>query len=635
MDKQPTRVWLKPAALVLLTLLAYLPAMRAGWIWDDDYYVTQNVNLRSAAGLKDLWLKLGAVPQYYPVTHTTFWVEYQLWRLNPVGYHIDNILLHALAAVLLYRLLSKLNVPGAWLAAAVWAVHPVNVESVAWVTERKNVLSAVFYLAAFLAYLRFDERSREGPREAGGDLKPRWGWYALAIALFVLALLSKSVTTSLPAAILLVAWWKRGRITRREIALTVPMFILGIAMSLLTAYMERTYVGATGYAFELTRMQRILIAGRAVWFYAWKLIWPARLSFIYPKWVIDPRMAVQWVFPIWVFLALLVLWLTRKRLGRGPIVALLFFGGTLVPALGFVNVLPMRYSYVADHFQYLASIGVIVLIVGALSQLVPRGGMRAVGAVIILALGITTAVRQSAFMDARTLWVDTLAKNPLGSMPNNNYGNLLLADGKLDQAERHFRTAITSDPHNVEAITNLGVLFEKQGSVGDAMTQYRQAIVLEPRYSIALTNAGRLLGIQYELDDALRYLSAAITANPRYVPAWRAMGMVYENKKELPRAIAALRQGVQVNPTDSDLRVDLSRLLARTGDLRNATVEAAEAVRLDPENAAAHNQLGMVLEAQGEASAAEVEYRRALQLRPEFPQAQRNLRRLTETKAMP
>jgi hypothetical protein len=285
--------WLPGAFLVLMTILAYQRVWHAGFIMDDDEYVTGNLTLHSVAGLRRIWCDFNATPQYYPLVFTSFWLEYHLWGLSPPGYHVINVLLHTLAAILLWRVLARLQLPCAWLAAGIFALHPVAVESVAWVTERKNVLSAVFYFAAALAYWRWDEPSAAG----GTKIRQRWRWYFFAFALFMAALLSKTVTCSLPAALLLVIWWKRGRIDMRDVWPLLPFFVAGIAMGLLTAWLERTQVGAQGPEWAFSFSDRLLIAGHALWFYAGKLFWPANLMFIYPRWQINAGDWQQWIFP--------------------------------------------------------------------------------------------------------------------------------------------------------------------------------------------------------------------------------------------------------------------------------------------------------------------------------------------------
>jgi hypothetical protein len=276
------RATLVPAiAIVVLTLIAYWPVFGAGFIWDDDSYVTDNALVQSVDGLGKIWIPR-QTPQYYPAVFTTFWIEHQLWGLNPLGYHIVNVLLHALNAILVWRLCVFLKIPGAWLIAAVFAVHPINVESVAWITERKNVLSGAFYLAAAISYLKFDDE--RDTRHAAGVA---WRSYALSLVLFVLALLSKTVTCSLPAALILMMLWQRKRITIARVLPLIPLFVVGLILALNTAGIEREHVGADGPNFAFSMADRMLIASRGLLFYPWKIFWPHPLMFIYPRWVIN------------------------------------------------------------------------------------------------------------------------------------------------------------------------------------------------------------------------------------------------------------------------------------------------------------------------------------------------------------
>lgn len=566
-------------ALLVLTFVAYLPALRAGWIWDDDYYVTKNYNLRSVEGLKNIWTKFGlsngGTPQYYPVTHTTFWAECHLWGLRPAGYHAVNILLHAANAMLIWLILKRLDVPGAWVAAAIFAVHPVHVESVAWVTERKNVLSGFFYLSAAYIYLFQFQTGK-------------WKWYALAIVLFVLGLLSKSVVASLPAAILLVMWWKRGRITTRDVIPLLPMFALGLAMGILTSWMEREHVGAQGIEWQLSVAQRVLIAGRALWFYAMKLVLPVNLSFIYTRWTVNPHVAWQLIFPIAAIALVATTWMMRKRWGRGPLVALLLFGGTLLPALGFVDLLPMRYSFVADHFQYLASVPIIALLVVAAKKVGPVSA-----AIVLICLAALTASRTMVYRDIETLWLDTISKNPTGWMPRTNLASLLIAQGKFDDAQRQLDEARRFNPDQPEVLVNLAAVAEKRGRLQDAIDLYSR--VIEKREdAVALTNAGRLFELQQRFAEAEELYRRAIAANPRYAPARVLMGV----------------------------------RLAGRGELERAADQFQIAVTADPASAEAWNNLGVVRERLGDVNGARDAYERALSVNPAFEKAGRNLERL-------
>jgi hypothetical protein len=250
--------------------------------------------------------------------------------LQPFGYHLVNVLLHASNAVLLWLVLRPLELRGAWWAAAVFALHPVSVESVAWITERKNILSGLFYFLTGLAYFRFRPLMNREPAR-GYD----WRYYPLVFALFLCALLSKTVTCSLPAVLLLLVWWKNGRVERRDVLALTPLFILGAALALITIGMEQR-AGAVGAEWSLSLVQRCLLAGRALWFYASKLLWPRNLTFLYPHWEIDAGAPWQYVFPLAALSGLVALWSLRSRIGKGPLVAMLFFAGTLVPAKGFL-----------------------------------------------------------------------------------------------------------------------------------------------------------------------------------------------------------------------------------------------------------------------------------------------------------
>ena len=354
--------WAPGVLLVLLSAIVYWPTLGNRFVWDDDDYVQENGTLSSTAGLNAIWSDPAATPQYYPLVHTSYWIEHAFWGLNPRGYHIDNLLLHAAAALLVWRLLVCLAVPGAWLAAAIFAIHPVEVESVAWITERKNVLSCVFALSSMLAYLRFAPPTLLAPTAPRNTARRVDGaFYVLAFVLYVAALLSKTVTATVPAVLLVIYWWKQGTFSWREAARLLPFFAVGLAFSAVTISLEKTQVGAVGESWNLSPVERVLIAGRAVWFYAGKLAWPHPLIFFYPRWIIDATVAWQYLFPAAAVGAIIALWLARRRIGRGPLAALLIFMGVLTPALGFFNVYPFQYSFVADHFQYHASIALIAL----------------------------------------------------------------------------------------------------------------------------------------------------------------------------------------------------------------------------------------------------------------------------------
>ena len=335
----------------LILFIAVLAAYQQAWngrpLWDDDGHITRP-ELRSAGGLARIWTTPGAVPQYYPVVHTVFWLESHLWGDLPLGYHLLNIFLHVFSAFLLLRILRKLQVPGAWLAAGIFALHPVMVESVAWITELKNTLSGVFFFGTALAYCTF-------------DLERKKRWYTLAAGLFLLGLLSKSVIATLPVSLLAIIWWRRGKIQwRRDAVPLLPFFVMGIVSGLFTAWVERMFIGAEGQEFTFSVIERSLIAGRAFWFYLGKIFSPVNLVFIYPRWNVSQTVWWQYLYPAAALICAAALWAVRKH-SRAPFAAVVCYTAALFPVLGFFNVYPFRYSFVADHFQYCAVAGPVVL----------------------------------------------------------------------------------------------------------------------------------------------------------------------------------------------------------------------------------------------------------------------------------
>lgn len=536
-------------ALILLTLLAYLPTLGCGFVWDDDAFVIKNQALRSLSGLFKLWFVPGTTTQYYPLTYSTLWVEYQLWELSPMGYHVVNVLLHAAVAVLLWHVLRRLGIAGAWCAAAVFAVHPVMVESVVWISERKNVLSGLFYFLAMLTYMRFwpltgpDDQRRNGLRQ-----------HLLLLVLFACALLSKTVTCTLPAVLLLLVWWKRGRLRWRDVRDLAPLFVLGAGFGMVTVWMEKHTVGAIGAEWSLSLIERFLVAGRALWFYVGKLLWPHPLIFIYPKWNVDAAAAWQYLFPAMAAGAVFFLWFARQRIGRGPLVAVLCFAGTLFPALGFFDVYPFRFSYVADHFQYLASIGIITLGVGGSATLLKRTDQwwRSVCGVVVaiglLLLGFSTWNRVHAYKDLETFWRDVLAKNPSAWLANNNLGVTLGEQGLIQEAIAHYRKALESEPEYPEAHNNLGFAQLRLGQTSEAIRNIQESIRLKPGYADAHNNLGIALAGANRTEEALRHLQEALRLVPDYPEAHNNMGIVLTGVGRLPEAIVHFEQAIRQRP---------------------------------------------------------------------------------------
>ncbi|MGD0140467.1 MAG: tetratricopeptide repeat protein [Tepidisphaeraceae bacterium] len=621
------------AALIVVTVAAYYPALQNGFVWDDDRYVEQNYQLHTLKGLERIWLEpLKAEPQYYPLTHTTLWVEFHVWRLRAFGYHLDNVLLHAAGAVMLWRILRRLNVAGAWAAAVVFAVHSLQVESVAWTTERKNVLSGLFYFLSLWAYLQTKWGRRICDRQECGGFGA--GWYFLSLLFFTAALLSKSVTATLPAAILVLCWWKRGKIRAGDVWPVTPMLTAGVAMGCLTGWMEKHMVGAIGPDFDfLTPLDRLCIAGRAFWFYLIKLVWPGHLSFIYPHWQVDPAQRPMWIlYPLTAMGVLVGCWLLRHRIGRGPAASMLFFAGTLVPALGFVNVFPMRYSYVADHFQYLACIGPITLIAAGISR--RKAGWMAL-AVVIASLCIASNLRSRVFVDRRTLWTDTLAKNPDSRMVRNNYAAALRDAGELEAAKAQYRAAMRLGNDAADWV-GLGQCFAMQGDFSTARDMYLKAIDATPVSSEPVFQrmlAGRYfqLGTAYQglageyLAKAEESYRRAIDLFPEYEDARKNLAVVFIDQKRYPEAIEQCRAILEQNPESVSGHTNLGTAYYQQGRLDLALEEYQRVLELEPENVGALASAGAILAQQGQVDEGIEMLQKALKIDPNNAMAQQDL----------
>ena len=549
--------WFFAAALVTAVVAVYQPAWRGGFIWDDDAHVTRP-DLRSWQGLGRIWFDLEATQQYYPLLHTAFWIEHKLWGDAVLGYHLVNIFLHAAAALLAALILRRLKVPGAYLAAAIFALHPVEVESVAWITEQKNTLSAVFYLAAMLVYLRFDQwRSRR--------------LYVAAIGLFALGLLSKTVTATLPGALLVSFWWQRGRLSwKRDVLPLMPFFVLGPRAGLFTAWVERRLIGAEGAAFDLTLVDRGLIAGRVVWFYLGKLVWPTQFLFIYPRWQIDQAVWWQYAFPLAAMLSLAVLWAARRR-WRGPLAGVLFYVGTLFPVLGFCNVYPFLYSYVADHFQYLAGLGIITLAAAGLALLLDRCGLwRRPGGysaclALLAVLAALTWQQSRMYADIETLYQTTIDRNPNCWMARNNLGTLLLGRGQVEEAEALFHEAMDLKPDDAQAHTNLGLALAKQGRLDDAVAEYRKALELKPNEVTTRNNLGVALRQQGRLDKAVAVYQEALEINPQSAELHDNLGNALSIQGRFDEAAAEFHKALEINPQYADAYGDFGTALCHQG----------------------------------------------------------------------
>ncbi len=625
--KARTRLCIPPdaaiwASIFCATLMAYWPALRGGLVWDDASHVT-NPALESLHGLWRIWFDLGATQQYYPLLHSAFWMEHRIWGDAVLGYHLTNVVLHAASACLVVRIVRRLSLPGAWLAGLVFALHPVCVEAVAWISEQKSALSGVFCLAAAMVYLRFDQTRRRPD-------------YLCALGLFVLGLLSKTVTATLPAVLLVVFWWQRGRLGfRRDVRPLLPWFALGAGAGLFTAWVERTYIGARGADFALTLTERFLLAGRAIWFYAGKLVWPAHLIFTYPRWKMDAGVWWQYLPPAGVLAAAIGLCLLARR-HRGPLAGFLIFAGTLFPVLGFLNVYPFLFSFVADHFQYLASLGIIVpitsgLALGAKRVRLGQPAVVVLPGALLAALGILTWRQSATYRDAETLYRATLARNPASWMAHTNLGVALAeSPSRLPEAIAEYQASLRLKPNEAQTHADLGdALAQMPGRLPEAVTEFRTALRLKPNSVQTHSDLGVALSqIPGRLPEAIAEFQAALRLQPDYAEAHDNLGVALSQVPgRLPDAIAEFRAALRIRPSYADARNNLARALERTpGRLPDAIAEFEAALQTNADDAETRNNLGFaLLQIPGRLPDAVAEFQAALRIKPDYADAHHNL----------
>ena len=578
-----SRNWLFALVLIVATLLVYQPAWNGKPIWDDEIHITAPA-LRSFRGLTRIWTDPSAAPQYYPLLHTIFWLEYKLWDGWPLPYHLLTILLHAILALLLLQILRRLEVPGAWLAAAIFALHPVHVESVAWFSEVKNTLSGVFAAAATLAYLKYDKDRQSAA-------------YLLALALFVAGLMTKTAIVTLPVVLLIIFWWKRGELAwTRDLKPLLPFFGLALVAGIVTVWVEQKFCAEHGETFDFSPIDRFLIAGRLFWFYLGKLFWPADLTIIYPRWQISENLWWQYLFPLAALVLFIGLWIARRR-SRAPLAALLCFVAMLFPVLAFFDLSyfmscpPPLHQFAifrADHFQYLADTAIIALIASGVAWLWARSRTRlrsvfSVGIVTVLVLlGSLTWAQSRTYRDAENCFRDVISKNPNSATAHNNLGNVLLRRGAVDEAIAHFKKALEIEPNYQFGQSGLGAALLRKGDASSAIPLLKSVLTADPNNPKANYSLADALAQTGQSEQAITYYGRALQLAPDFVDAHTNLANLLLEKRETDAALAHYRRAVELQPNDPGAHYNLAVGLTRKGEIDSAIAELRIALQLDP-----------------------------------------------------
>src|SRR5438876_730338 len=621
------REWLWALLLVALVFAAYARVFTAGFIWDDESHLTQNPCIVGPLGLKEIWTSTRAV--YYPLVLTSFWSLHKLVGLSPLPYHILNVLMHAGSAALLWRVLRQLDIRGAWLGAALWVLHPVMVQSVAWVTELKNTQSCLFYLLSIFSFLKVDAE------EVGNNV--RWWRFGWALLFFVMAILSKPSTVMLPAVLGLCVWWRRGRVRWRDLATLVPFALISALASVWTIWEQKFHSGAIGSEWAQLWPERLIIAGRAIWFYLGKLVWPDPLIFIYPRWEINSLQLTAYLPLLAALAGLFALWLIRGKWSRPVFFAAAYFVISLFPVLGFFTVYFFRYSFVSDHFQYLASMGPLALagagITAGTDSIKWKPFLRAAMCGILLLFGFLTWRQSAIYHGLVTLYTATLARNPGCWMAHYNLGIVLRDQGEMDQAITHYRHAVALRPNYAEAHYNLGRLLVQKGQLDDAIAHYKKALEINPADAEAHNNLGVTLFGSGRVDDAIAHYRKAVTIQPDYADASCNLANALLSKDDLDSAIARYSACLALSPNQAEAQYNLASALLRKGRTDEAIDHYRKTLELRPENADAHANLGSAFLAKDRIQEAIAQYRDSLAIAPENVAAQSNLAWLLATSA--
>jgi protein O-mannosyl-transferase len=563
------------ALIVILTCAIYFPSLRGGFLLDDDILLTKNNLVHASDGLPRIWFSTEPT-DYWPLFNSAFWFEWRFWNINPTGYRAVSLAIHILNVFLLWAVLKRLRIPGAYLAALLFAVHPVNVEAVAWISQLKTVLAMSFFLLSIWFYLKSEDDAFDG-------------WYWLSLFVFLLAILSKGSVVILPALLLLISWWRKNYISRYDLARSIPFFLLAIAGAAANVWFQKH--GESIVIRDVTWDQRIAGAGGAVWFYLGKALAPIDLIFVYPQWNIQTNQLRWWIpTAAAVLVTVALFWQRNSRFGRPLMMAWSFFCIALIPALGFTDVGFMRYSFVTDHYQYLALIGVAAMASAALTVWSRTiGSMHfaalACSALIIGALAVLTLRQTALYIDEEHLYEDTLTKNPDCWLMHFNLGIALRENNKFPKAMEQFQEAMKFKDGSIESCktySSVGETLSHMGRTEDAIKQFKQALLYCPTDFKTLHNIGKMLLDVGRPQEALDYLQAAVKEQPSSTEDLINLANALDSCGRSPEAVAKYRQALQIDLDFADAHFNLALTLAKMGNLPEAILHYRQVVRLKP-----------------------------------------------------
>jgi Flp pilus assembly protein TadD len=593
----PWKLALIHAAIIIAAgLWIYSPALHGDWLWDDSLYITDNPLLSDPDRLWKAWFQPGSFIEYYPIQETVQWMQWRLWGNDTFGYHLTNVVLHLVSALLVWRVLAKFGLRLAWLGGLIFAVHPMMVESVAWIAEFKNTLSLPPFLLAICAWIDYEDRGRRAD-------------YLRALALFVVAMLCKISMASFPAIILLYAWWKRGRVGWRDLLASAPFLVISVLLSVITVlsgiwYLQNqlklpAVVDIGGLA------SRLALVGQTLSFYFTKCFWPLGPLPVYPQWKIEACPPFQ--FLPWLVLAGAACWLwsRRRTWGRHVLLGLGFFILTLGPFLGFLPLAYMSFTWVMDHFLYLPIIGIIGIVVAGIEEIDARlaAGIHPFSSGLLTVLMGLLAFEShwyaAAFTNNETFWSYTIERNPGAWFAHNNLGKILLVAGEPEQARKHFEFVIQLKPDYGEPYCGLADSLIALGRIPEGVKAYEQSLARDPYSPETNNNFGVVLAQTGHTPEALAHFAVALHGHPFYADAHNNTGNTLLQAGRTAEAIEQYALAVQSKPNYVEAHANLGIALARLGRIREAVEQFQIVLHLNPDNAVAADALEKLQAAQG------------------------------------
>jgi Flp pilus assembly protein TadD len=575
------------ALLTIVTCIAYWPSLGGDFILDDDYLITSNPLVKADDGLRRIWFTSEST-DYWPVTNSSFWLEWRCWGANPVGYRVTNLVLHIAGCLLIWVVLNELPIPGGFIAAMLFAVHPVNVESAAWIAQRKNVLALVFFLLSIWSYLRAVSDPEHQEIASGRSAAPlRWAWYSISLLFFAAAMLSKGSVAVLPFILLMIAWWNRGIVKRSDLLHTAPFFAIAVVLTAVNVWFQTH--GTEVVIRSATIGQRILGVGAVIWFYLYKALLPIDLAFIYPKWDIQPA-EVRWLGPLLaaVSLTIVLLWYRRTAVGRAILMAWGCFCLALLPVMGFVDIGFMKHSLVADHYQHIALVPIVALVAAGwitwYRSVESTGRIVAAGTLWIVVGWLATLSwnRCELFGDPAALYEATLAKNPTSFLAHNNLGAVYLAHDRNDDAREQFEAAVQLVPDSAEYHYNLAKALAKLNRIEEAIDQNQQALRLKSDYCEAHNNLGVLLDNSGHSAEAVAHFEQALAKESGLADIHYNFGNALLHLGRFSEAASQYQNAVDLQPDYAEAWANLAATLAalhRESDARAAAEQALTLAR--------------------------------------------------------